>query len=361
MKILFTIATLKSGGAERVLTTLANFWAIHGHDVVIIKLDDANSFYNVDPNITIVSLNIHKKNKWLIKKIIHNLKIVRFIRQTIQKYNPDIVLSFMTRTNIYSILSTCFINLPIIISERNNYDGLSNRYLRCLRRILYPFSDGLVVQSQYNYDKFYYVKHKKIIFNPNWIVEKDRKQAIDKKKIIFAVGRLVKVKRFDWLIQLLNQLDRKILKNWRVFIAGDGEEKAFLMELTQKYHLSKIVTFMGEIKDIVHIYQQASIFISLSKKEGFPNALAEAMALGCACIATDCESGPSELIENNQNGFLIPVDNFEMAKEKLVELINNESLRYKYSIAAQNSMKRFNLIHIVKEWEMFIQSCQRRV
>lgn len=352
MKILFTISSLRSGGAERVLSTLANSLS-DKHTVVIVKSDNKDPFYEIDENITIDSLDLYKSSKNVIKKALHNLTVLSSIRNSIKEHNPDIVISFMTRTNIYVLLSTMFLNKKIIISERTNYDAIKSKLWKFLRDSIYPLSNGMVVLSQYDYDKYHFVKNKKIIFNPLF-VDNTKTENRAKEKVILAVGSLFEGKAFDILIESLSKIDKQLLSEWKVYIIGEGDKKEELENLIKSLNLDQTVILLGLKKNIEEYYKEASIFVSTSRIEGFPNALSEALSFGCASVATDCITGPSELVDNEKNGFLVKVDDVDMISKKLKLLMQNETLREEFSKKSIELSKKYKSENIVKEWEEYI-------
>lgn len=351
MKILFTITSLNSG-AERVLTTLANVLC-ERHEVIIIKSDDDEPFYSLDDKVVLESLCMNKINSSIIKKLSHNFNIVKVMRKSIRKHKPDIVISFMDGTNIYTILATRFLDTKLIISERINYEYLKSKPWRIIRRLVYPFTDGMVVLSKYDFDKYSYVNDKKIIFNPLF-VGNSKIDLTQKENIILSVGRLVDDKGFDLLLNALSLIDTKLLNNWKVLIVGDGVRKEDLVRLSKNLGLDEKVEFLGKRKDIEELYKRSSIFVSTSRAEGFPNALSEALSFGCACVATDCLTGPSELIEDGRNGILVEVDDKHEVVKKLSLLIEEEALRDEISNNAKASSKRYELNSIVNKWEEYL-------
>ena len=352
MKILFTISSLRSGGAERVLTTLANSLSIN-NEVIIVKLDNKGAFYTVKKNIVIESLDLYNVGESILKKVFHNVVIALSIRKSIEYYNPDIIVSFMDRTNIYTLLATRFLDKKIIISERTNYDFIKSKLWKAVRNLVYPLSNGMVVLSKYDYDKYYFVKNKKIIFNPLFL-DNSKIEGIEKEKIILAVGSIVPGKAFDILIKSLNKVDKSLLEGWKVYIIGDGVERESLEMMVEELQLKSTIKFLGLKKNIEDYYKKASVFMSTSRAEGFPNALSEALSLGCASIATDCITGPSELIKSGVNGFLVEVDNVDQIKNKLEILIKDKSLRDTFSRRSIEMSKKYNVESIVKEWEVYI-------
>jgi len=353
MKILFTISSLNSGGAERVLTTLANDLC-EKHEVIIVKSDDDESFYSLNDKVVLESLCMNKINSSIIKKLSHNFNIVKVMRKSIKKYQPDVVISFMDRTNIYTILATRFLDTKLIISERINYEYLKSKSWRFIRRLVYPYTDGMVVLSKYDYEKYNYVKDKQIIFNPLFI-ENSKINLTQKENIILSVGRLVDDKGFDIFLNALSLIDAKLLESWKILIVGGGEKKEYLQRLSKKLGLDKKVEFLGKRKDIEELYKKTSIFVSTSRAEGFPNALSEALSFGCACVATDCLTGPSELIEDDRNGFLVEVDAIQEIKDRLEVLLKDEKLRNDFANEGVNMSKKYSVENIVAEWERYFE------
>lgn len=349
MKILFIISSLSSGGAERVLTTLANHWTKKGWDIEIFSLSSEKMFYKVDSNIKIYSSRNYYQNSTL-----NYLRQLLDIRKTAQISQPDIIISFLNLMNISTLISTIGLKTPVIISERNNFDTLKSKFWRALRRITYPHSKGMVVLSQYDFDQYTYVKSKKIIINPLDMNKLLDVNIQDKENLIIAVGSLsTKQKGFDMLIEALSSVE---IKNWKVMIIGEGKERENLEALIHKYQLQDSVLLIGRKDNVFDYYKRASIFVLSSRYEGFPNVLNEAMAHGCACVAFNCKTGPSEMIENHINGFLVEANNTNSLSKKISTLIDKQALRESFSEEAMKIRKKNNLEKISLQWETYIKN-----
>lgn len=342
MKILFVIASLGSGGAERVLSNLSNYLC-EDHAISIATFSNEDSFYTLDKRVTHIKLDLLKISNSPFQAIQNNLNRFLVLKETIKSVDADINISFMTQTNILTILATKLLKNKVIASERTVYDYYQSRKVNFLRRIAYPFSNYLVVQTISDSQNYGFVKNKKVIYNP--LVMKTFKQK--KEKIILAVGRLDKQKGFDLLLRTFAQLNTD---GWKLIIAGDGIERENLLALADSLKL-KNVEFIGKREDIFSWYAKSAIFVLTSKREGFPNVLLEAMASGCAVVSFDCPYGPGEIIEHEKNGLLIENQNKELLSISLQRLIDNEALRDTLASEAVMVNERFALINIAKEWE----------
>jgi GalNAc-alpha-(1->4)-GalNAc-alpha-(1->3)-diNAcBac-PP-undecaprenol alpha-1,4-N-acetyl-D-galactosaminyltransferase len=192
----------------------------------------------------------------------------------------------------------------------------------------------------------------KIIPNPiDEIILSTRKDYSERENVILTVGRLDANKNQRLLIEAFANLN---VGNWKLVIAGDGVLREEYRKLTASLGIADQVDFVGNVNNISDYYNQAKIFVFTSQSEGFPNALLEAMAFGLPCISTDCPSGPSEIIKNNENGFLIDVNNKSQLEKKLTDLMNNPKLCIEFSTKALKSTERFEIQEIYKQWETLI-------
>ena len=348
MKILFIISHLTSGGAEKILVELANYFS-KGNEVYIITFSKNDSFYDIDKNVKHIKLNVVKQSYSLKNKIFNNINRILTLRKIIKNIKPDVIISFLTQTNIVSILSITGLKIPIIISEMSIFNSENNnKFWKILRRITYPFSDFLVVLTKDDSKNYSFVKNIEVI--PNFLHINETPNLEEKENIILAVGRLHPVKQFDLLIKLFSKLDT----NYKLYIIGEGGERKKLENLIKKLKLENKVFLKGQQKDIYKYYKRAKILVLTSKYESFSNVLLEAMYFGCAIVSFNCDYGPRAIIENNKNGFL--VDNEEEFIKKLNLLIRNDNLRKKIAKNAVLRAKDFEFSKIIKKWEELIDN-----
>lgn len=347
MKIFFVISSLTSGGAERVLTTLANYWTSKKMDVYIYTTSTQDVFYVLDENITLLSTPLRKNPVVNFFHTLYNL------HQAIKTIQPDIVISFMNRVNIFTLIASIGLKSPVIISERNYYDNLKIKHWKILRRLTFPISDGMVVLSHYDYEKYSFVTNKKIILNPLDTYALPSVKLEDKEKLLIAVGSLTKQKGFDMLIKALAGID---LTNWKCYIIGEGPERTLLTSLIQEYNLTEHVSLIGRKNNIYDYFTKASIFVLSSRYEGYPNVLAEAMAHGCSCVAFDCLTGPSEIISNGENGYLVEANNIQQLQETIDKVIASPNIRADFFETAVQIRETNCVERIAQEWESYIET-----
>jgi len=349
-KIAFVIPNLNQGGAERVLATLANRFAQDGSEVSIITFDNGNSFYTLDQNISIVPLNTTTKG--FLSSPLNAIKRTRQYIKSIRKTKPDIVISFMDYPNVLCVLWNFIVKQKLIIAQRTDpVFGILPRGFHTLRKILYKKADAIAVQTERSLKIFEGLgirlpKIKSVIPNP--LSEDCYDEKIPaKENIILAVGRLSPEKQFDLLIDIFSKTDHT---NWQLLIVGSGPEMDVLQKQVNNLKLSENIKLLGEQKNVKEYYQRSKVFALTSRTEGYPNALCEAMANGCAGISFDCDTGPSEIITNDINGLLIENGNAIEFQKQLQSLMTNENKIASLGFEALKIREVLNIKNISEQW-----------
>ncbi|WP_456394141.1 glycosyltransferase family 4 protein [Nitratifractor sp.] len=345
MKILFMISSLASGGAERVMVNLANRLS-KSHEVYIATFSDEEPYYLLGDEIKHLKLGLLKSSKSIFDRIKNTFFRIKTVKNTIEEIDADVQISFMTHTNIISIIASKLAGGRVIVSERIAYDFYGSRYLNLLRRAVYPMSDALVTQTYADKKHYAFMHNVKVIYNPLFV----NAAPGQKEKIVLAVGRLDKQKGFDRLIETFAQIET----DWKLLIAGDGPERSRL-ELKIRDLEAENIQLVGRKKNIEEYYAKASVFVLSSRREGFPNVLIEAMAYGCAVVSFVCPYGPAEIIEDGVDGILVENQNHEQMKEQLERVIGDEELRKRLGKTAQRVRDRYAVDKIACEWERLIE------
>ncbi|MCM4172553.1 glycosyltransferase family 4 protein [Arenibacter sp. TNZ] len=356
-KIAFVIPSLGAGGAERVVSTLANA-LIKNYEVYIITFIKIVPFYKLHKDVQLVHcVDKITPSRNIFNALKSNYILLKKINAIVKKEKIQLLIGFLTSANVLSVLAAKSNSIPCIISERNNPNkNKVNKFWKILKNFSYHKANFLVVQTKEI--KEYYVSsvtEEKLIILPNPISDelslKRDKKAL-KENIILNVGRLTRQKAQDVLIKSFSRIDDK---NWKLLIIGEGPKKKDYEQLVEKLDLKDRVLIKSKTKNIDKYYNSCSIFAFSSIFEGFPNALIEAMHFGIPCISTDCPTGPSELIEDGINGFLIPMNNEEVLTEKINQLISKEDLRLSFGKNGQKTVDQFRVDYVVKQWNRIIQ------
>ena len=350
-KIVFVIPNLNQGGAERVLATLANRFAQDGSEISIITFDNGNSFYTLDQNISIVSLDTTTKG--FFGSSLNAIKRTHQYIKNVRKIKPDVVISFMDYPNVLCVLWNFIVNQKLIIAQRTDpLFGILPRGFRTLRKVLYKKADAIAVQTESSLKIFERIgvrlpAIKSVIPNPLNKDCYDDDVLPSKENIILAVGRLSAEKQFDILIDIFSKTDHK---DWQLWIVGSGPEMDALQKQVNNLRLSENIKLLGEQKNIKQFYQRSKVFALTSRTEGYPNALCEAMANGCACISFDCDTGPSEIITNDINGLLIENGNAVEFQKQLQSLMTDENKIACLGFEALKIREALNIKSISEQW-----------
>ncbi|RKE95314.1 glycosyltransferase family 4 protein [Ichthyenterobacterium magnum] len=355
-KIAFVIPGLESGGAERVVSTLANELC-NKYEIIIITLWDVEPFYHLNNAIKhikcaekpLISVNI-------FQALWNNFLLLKKIKKIISNYEIELTIGFTTTANILATLASKSKKIPCIISERSNPNIYTlNKLWNYLRKKTYKRADFLVVQTKQNQSYFNkFTTNKKLIVLPNPLskeLTRNKKRNPNKDNIILNVGRLDKNKSQDLLIRAFSNIKTD---GWRLIFVGDGEEKSNYINLTKSLGIESMVSFVGNDTKVYNYYNSSKIFAFTSQSEGFPNVLTEAMYFQLPCISTNCPNGPSEIINDGINGYLIPINDQFLLEQKLTDLMHSENLCKKFGENAFLSVKKYQTENVVRKWDELI-------
>jgi len=357
-KICFITDSLKSGGAERVLSILANEFIKEKYDITIFSKAHIPPFYELDESIQLVfpKVKVNYRNK--ISTSLSRIHLYREMYKTLKGLKPDLVITFSTTTNGTVIPISRILGIPVIASEHTNYKvSLSSFPIRFIKRYIYPYANMVTVLTQRDKNEYYSKFMKNIVVMPNPLSMPPIEYfSPDREKTILAVGGINrwKIKGFDNLIEIFSQISKQH-PDWKLKIAGAGDSD-YIQKLIIDYDLSEKVQLLGEIKDIQTHMAQASIFTLTSRWEGLPMVLLEAMSQGMACIAYDCFTGPRDIITNGIDGILVDNQNISDFVSKLSDLIGTEERRIQLGRAAIESSKNYLPEKIILQWKQLIST-----
>lgn len=321
-KIIFIVGSLAMGGAERVISNLANYYSNREYEVHIIILLRNIVEYELNEDIQVH--NLSRADKQRVKNIKH---WILGMREIIKNVKPDYIISFVARINILSFMSNLFLDYPIIVSERNDPKNDGRGLITNLfTRFLYPLTDKVVFQTTFAASCFSdkIVRNSMIISNPIDVPE--RWYENDSKRII-SVGRLAEQKNHELLINsfaLFCKQSRYV--EFKLDIYGEGELKDSLETLIKDLGMCNNIRIINPTKNIHQEISKSTLFIMTSRYEGQSNALLEAIAIGIPIITTDY-NGLTEVIENDINGIVVSNSTSQQICDALVRLVETRNLQ----------------------------------
>jgi glycosyltransferase involved in cell wall biosynthesis len=341
------IHSLHPGGMEKVMSVLINEFSKKKGIVIHLVLYGLKRdiFYTLPQNINVHKPSFVFNNKF---RFISTLRTIWFLRKEISLIKPSTILSFGEYGNSLVLMSLLGKSFPIYVSDRCQPDKSLGKLHDFLRKYLYPKASGIIAQtdtartiSSKQFDK----KNITVIGNP--IKPIHNNQGILKENIVLSVGRLIHSKHHDELIKLFAKINNPI---WKLVIVGDDalkqQNKKKLQNLINDLGMQQQIILAGRQSDVESYYLKSKIFAFISSSEGFPNVIGEAQSAGLPVISFDCVAGPSDLIKNNYNGYLISLFNYKQYQEKLTNLMTDSELRQSMGNNARKSIKKFEAIQI---------------
>jgi len=363
MRIALTICSLEAGGAERVLSGMANYWAdTNNHSVAVITLSGAKSdWYPLHPKVERRGLDLLAQAGGISDALTNNLRRVWHLRRYLKQFRPDVVISFIEKTNILTLLACAGQKVPVIVSERADprekpIDPVWHR----LRTWTYAHADAIVVQSsslQEWASKFAGAKVVHVVPNPIRPLMANTALSRSRNRTVIAMGRLTRQKGFDLLLAAFAQC-RKRYPEWRLMILGEGEERHELEALSTRLGLQEYVRFPGLVKTPEDELCRADLFVLSSRWEGFPNALLEAMACGLPVVATNCLTGPADIISDGKDGVLVAPNDVGALAMAMSRLMGEEAVRQELGRRAPEVLNRFNQQAVMVMWEQLLDGVQ---
>jgi glycosyltransferase involved in cell wall biosynthesis len=355
MRIAFVIPNLGAGGAERVASLLCNEWVGTGHEVSAMTFEPrgVKPVYILDEQVALEQIDALNVTRSPVSLIAANVRRVSRLRATLKQFVPDVIVAFTTEANVVALWAASGLDIPVVVSERNQPDrpGLG-RARRAARRLTYPYAAAIVVQTEaiaaWARRRFRVPVH--VLPNP---VRLDaavcRQEGQDGEKRLVAVGRLVPQKGFDRLIASFARLAIKH-PDWKLTICGEGVERGALEAEIQRLSLAGRVSLPGVKEDMHQIFAEATLFVLPSRFEGYPNVLLEALAAGCPVVATDCPGATAEILDDGRYGSLVTADDDDALTFGLDHMMSDEALRAGYAAKASQAVEHLDVAPVARRW-----------
>ena len=333
-RVTLFINSLRGGGAERVCATLANElhamgWSV---EILVLNLRDAVLRDSVNADIPVVDLGItHARYSALaVASYLHARHPDRFL-----VFNDQLAVLLVwlrcMRLGRFSVVARSISTLSRKASLEPSF--WHRRVVHAMTRVFYRRVDVIIAQSEgmkrdlisnYGIDD----RQLRVIHNPlsDYFTRHRSGRPVpwqSRRNEILYVGRLNTIKGLDLLMDaclICMKADPELV----VRLLGDGEEMSALKRRAESAGVAHRVHFEGYVKDVLEYYAHARLLVLTSHYEGFPNVLLEAISQGTPIVSVDCESGPSEIIQEGVNGFLVKSRNARDLADALQRVLAKE-------------------------------------
>ncbi|MDF1694608.1 MAG: glycosyltransferase [Saprospiraceae bacterium] len=318
--ICFILPSLRSGGAEKIISVLINYWNRDKYTIRVILVDSRDRFFKLNREYEVIEIHKHSPKQAAIPLFLE-----------IRKMKPDwVFVSTMKYATLCGYLSLILPNSIHWICRESNISSLSYssyyrfpRLMKLLAKIAYKKMDHIIAQSEYmkkDFLDFFKTSQQNItvINNPIQFERKEWKKTMSKSKRLLSVGRLNKVKGYDRILPQIARLDF----DYTYTILGDGPERKLLEGLIISLGIENKVEFKGQVNNVEDYYENSDVLLMASRHEGFPNVLLEAGIHGIPVVAMNCPGGTAEIVHHGTNGYL--VDDIEEYADYVKKVYQNE-------------------------------------
>lgn len=353
MKCLFVAPGMLFGGAERVMSILANEWGKSNvESMILVTETEAISKYPLSDKVTIIGCHEEKE-----RARIPQFTVIKKVRDICKEWQPDVVISFYNDLCALTALAITGLHIPLLYSERNDPNRTNQRWIdRLYRKIVEHMADKIVFQTagaQRCYPKSVQEKST-VILNPvntNGFPSHDF--SCEKSEIV-SVGRLEAQKNQKLLIDAF-ELIASDFPEYQLTIYGEGSLRKELEEYIKAKGLQERVFLPGNKNNIQEHIKDASLFVLSSDYEGIPNALIESMAIGLPCVSTDCSPGGArELIKEGVNGLITPCGDAKKLSSAMRMMLSNKAYATSCGTEALKIRKKTDVKKISEDWLNYI-------
>lgn len=365
-KIIFICSRLDTpGGIERAVVNTANLFAQKGHSVILLVADvmsNNRSCYPVHPAIQLelrpFSFGIGISGNAISRKI-RLYQDIQALKKYLKNQAADLLITTEYPFSVAAVLSGAGKKAHIIGWEHQHYNWVKkNKFWSWLQEKTYPRLEQIVCLNKM--EAGYYKRYTRVSVIPNFIdqVHEDN-QSYDKKQIL-TVGWLIHRKGTDLLLPVAKAVLNKFPDiSWK--LVGDGELKELVQDFIRNENLGGrlLLQSPGET-GIDSVYRESGLFVLPSRYEAFPMVLLEALSYGIPCISFNCPSGPSDIITNKEDGWLVEPENPVLLSDAIIQVLNEPAQRVLMSKNALKNIRRFDKENIYPLWATLLNNLQRK-
>ena len=355
MKLSLVISSLGAGGAERVLTTIAAGLAARGHEVVLTTLSGGDDFFDAGPGVRRVSLGVMGPSAHRRQAVVRAWATVTALRRALLAEGPDVVLSFVDRTNVAVLLAVAT-KLPVVVSERTDprrHDP--GAWWSRLRRLAYRRAAVVVVQSEAFRPWAEAMRPRRVAVVPNPVTPVPSEEVVPADvastlPYVVAVGRLGFEKGFDQLVEAFGDVVLPRRPDLSLVIAGDGPERDRLARLIASRGLGARVHLIGRRPEVGALVAAARLLALPSRFEGFPNVVLEAMARRVPVVAFACPGGVTDVVVDGVSGVLVAEGDVQALGTAIVSVDGDDERRLALAAGGAAVAAAHEADRIIDQW-----------
>ena len=375
-KIVFcTPALYSAGGVERVVSFKASYFAEQlGYDVTIIVTEGRgrDCYFPLSDKVKVINLELGFEELWrasFMKKVFLYLskqrQYKRLLKAELMRIRPDFTISMLRREiNFLTDIQDGSMKIGELHVNRANYRNFEVNDTNLVKSLFAKFwmkslvgklrhLDRLVVLTDRGKSDWPELANVTVIPDPIPLQTEVVSQL--KEKRVVTIGRYAYQKGYDLLLHIWSEVEKKF-PDWSLSIYGMGNQSQYSQLMKNLGIDAQRCLLNGPVNDVSKIYGESSVFVLSSRFEGFGLVLAEAMSCGVPVVSFDSPYGPSDIITDGVDGFLIKDWNEKAFADKVCLLIEEADLRQRMGQAAIHSSQRFQPDRIILEWQKLFES-----
>lgn len=380
MKLVYVLGgNYDANGMCSIITKKINWYAEHTDwEIVALLTESARGrefYFPLHPSVKIVNfeldfdeLDVMPKFKKLVRYSKKQKQYKKMFSDFLFSYRPDVVVSAMRREiNFLSDIKDGSLKVGELHFCRNTYRVFSHPHLPgFLCRTITRYWQGRLLKQIRRLDAFVVLTDEdrkawgnvpNIHVIPNFITDIPSVQSSCQNKTVVAVGRYTWQKGFDMLLRAWRKVE-DVRQDWQLKIVGAGDSSEYSC-FAQELQL-KCVEFSGPVKDVNEVFGQSSIMAFSSRYEGFGMVLIEAMACGVPTVSFACPCGPSDIISDGIDGYLVPDFDVDVFADRLLSLMLADKERSVMGSRARDNMMRFRQVDVMRRWMALFTSFQAK-
>lgn len=380
MKLVYVLGgNYDANGMCSIITKKINWYAENTDwEIVALLTESARGrefYFPLHPSVKIVNfeldfdeLDVMPKFKKLVRYSKKQKQYKKMFSDFLFSYRPDVVVSAMRREiNFLSDIKDGSFKVGELHFCRNIYRVFTHPHLPgFLCRAITRYWQGRLLKQIRRLDAFVVLTDEdrkawgnvpNIHVIPNFITDIPSVRSLCQNKTVVAVGRYTWQKGFDMLLRVWRKVE-EVRQDWQLKIIGAGDSSEY-SRLAQELQL-KCVEFSGPVKDVNEVFGQSSIMAFSSRYEGFGMVLIEAMACGVPTVSFACPCGPSDIITDGNDGYLVPAFDIDMFAQRLLSLMSADKERIEMGLRARDNIMRFRQVDVMRRWMALFTSFQAK-